>query len=635
MNLKNKIPKRPKRTHRQAASSRSYASAQAHAIINGLIGVIIIAFISFYFFLTPLNPQSIAFWLTIILALFVFAILKSLTMVGEATGRMEAKASGEKTWKDICGRECLIFILPIIVVAAMLLIALSGSTIFSAQKYASILNVQDAVFSDDLAESLGTDSIALMDTASARMLGDREIGSLSNVVSQFNVSDDYTQIDYNGKPVKVAALDYAGFFKWIGNKSEGVPGYVTVNPVSMSASYVECEQPMIYVPSAYFHQDAARYIRFHYPTLLLGNLHFEINEQGQPYYVMSIYKNTISLFGGETVTGAITLNPSTGELTRYALADVPNWIDDVVNGDLLCVQYNWSGTLQNGFLNSLISKKGCKRVTTYEADEDDENDDVPVSDYGYVSKNGDIWIYTGVTSVNGDSSNIGFLLANERTGEAHYYSIAGADEKSAMSAAEGEVQEKGYQASFPSLINVEGHPTYIMVLKDASGLVKLYAAVNVEQYNIVTTASSQTECLNRYKQLLGIESGDTSGASSNGSSNTNNGSGNYNGSDNTSDNYNGSDNTSGNNNNANNTGTNGTSADIPEPTVADSEADITISDIKYIDINGNTYIYLIGEDEAIYRAKAATHEDMLLLKKGDNVHITASGKDIVTCEKIN
>ena len=244
-----------------------------------------------------------------------------------------------------------------------------------------------------------------------------------------------------------------------------------------------------------------------------------------------------------------------------------------------------------------------------EADEDDENDDVPVSDYGYVSKNGDIWIYTGVTSVNGDRSNIGFLLANERTGEAHYYSIAGADEKSAMAAAEGEVQEKGYQASFPSLINVEGHPTYIMVLKDASGLVKLYAAVNVEQYNIVTTASSQTECLNRYKQLLGIESGSAD------------------------NNNNQPDNSTSTDNDAPNSVTG--SSDISEPTVADAETNLTITDIKYIDINGNTYIYLISENDTLYRAKAASHEDMLLLKKGDNVHIAYSGKDIVTCEKQN
>ncbi len=608
MNLKKYGFTKNKKVKHRTSGQRSFASAQTHAILNGLIAAAVIAFISFYFFLTPLNPQSIVFWLTVIIALFAFASVKSLTIVGEASGRMQDQASGDKTWQDICGREGRLFILPLVVIAVLFVAVLIGSPIFSAQKYASILHVKDAVFSDDLSESLGTDSIALMDTASARMLGDREIGSLSNVVSQFNVSDDYTQIDYKGKPIKVAALDYAGFFKWIGNKSEGVPGYVTVDPVSMSASYAECDQPMIYVPSAYFHQDAARYIRFHYPTLLLGNLHFEIDEQGQPYYVMSVYKNTISLFGGKTVTGAVVLNPSTGELTRYALSDVPNWIDDVIDGDLLCKQYNWSGTLQNGFFNSLIGKKGCKRVTTYEADENDENDDVPVSDYGYVSKNGDIWIYTGVTSVNGDSSNIGFLLANERTGEAHYYSIAGADEKSAMSAAEGEVQEKGYQASFPSLINVEGHPTYIMVLKDASGLVKLYAAVNVEQYNIVTTASSQAECLTRYKQLLGI--GSDSSQSDSG------------------DNH--SDDTAGSGDHSDNTGA---IDDSEEPTAADAEADITIADIKYIDINGNTYIYLIADDDAIYRAKASTHEDMLLLKKGDIVHIASSGKDIVTCEK--
>lgn len=175
---------------------QSYASAQAHAVINGLIGVIVIAFISFYFFLTPLNPQSIAFWLTLIIALFVFAALKSLTICSAAAGRMQDQAAGQKTWKDICGHEGIFFILPLIAIIALLLIALSGSPVFSSHKYASILNVEDAVFSDDLSESLGTDSIALMDTASARMLGDREIGSLSNVVSQFNVSDDYTQIDY-------------------------------------------------------------------------------------------------------------------------------------------------------------------------------------------------------------------------------------------------------------------------------------------------------------------------------------------------------------------------------------------------------------------------------------------------------
>ncbi|MBR3592997.1 MAG: hypothetical protein IKK65_01315 [Clostridia bacterium] len=227
-----------------------------------------------------------------------------------------------------------------------------------------------------------------------------------------------------------------------------------------------------------------------------------------------------------------------------------------------------------------MTKKGCKQVTTYySSDEEESEDETPVSDYGYVAKDGDIWIYTGVTSVNGDSSNIGFLLANERTGESRYYSIAGADEKSAMTAAECEVQEKGYQASFPSLINIDGYPTYIMVLKDSGGLVKLYAAVNVEQYNIVTTATTQAECIKKYKAALGIENTVTK-----------------------------------------------------EET---KEATVTIASIKYIDIDGNTYIYLIDSDNNIFKVKAGANEDMLLLNAGDTVKISYVNNTITACEKIN
>lgn len=277
------------------------------------------------------------------------------------------------------------------------------------------------------------------------------------------------------------------------------------------------------------------------------------------------------MFGGRTVTGCVVLNPVNGETVKYDIESIPNWIDVVFDGNLLCDQYNWHGMYQNGFANSLFAKKGCKQVTTYIADESE--DSTPTADYGYVAKDGDIWIYTGITSLNGDSSNIGFLLSNERTGESRYYSIAGADEKSAMSSAEGEVQEKNYQASFPSLININGNPTYIMVLKDSGGLVKLYAAVNVEQYNIVTTAPTQAECIEKYKKLLGIETTD--------------------------------------------------SPDNAE------EKSITVSDIKYIDIDGNTYIYLIDTNNNIYKAKASDFENMLLLKIGDTVTITVNG-NIVT-----
>ncbi len=556
------------------------------AHITAAITSIIFMVLALFIFCPAINIKNTGFWLLIIATAFIYVFIEKIMQGGKNTfwalvKEMNAKNNDfdlfenrkrkKEKEKNFFSNH---YIYPMLLVLIFIIASVISTAMFNAKSYSEILTVTESDFAVDLAESVGTDSIALMDTASAQMLGDREIGSLSNVVSQFDVSDSYTQIDYQGKPIKVAALDYAGFFKWLNNSENGTQGYVTVDPVSMSASFHESKGMRI-VPSAYFFEDAERYLWMKYPTLMLSNLHFEIDEEGNPYYVASILDRAIGLFGGTTVKGCVVLDPVTGETVKYDLKDIPRWVDVVFDGDLLCTQYNWHGMYQNGFVNSLFGKKGCKQVTTYIADESE--DSAPVADYGYVSKDGDIWIYTGITSLNGDSSNIGFLLANERTGESRYYAIAGADEKSAMAAAEGEVQEKNYQASFPSLINIDGHPTYIMVLKDSGGLVKLYAAVNVEQYNIVTTAATQSECIEKYKGILGIG---------------------------------------------------GTEHPDESETV-----NITISSIKYIDIDGNTYIYLIDTEDNIYKAKAAQHENMLLLNQGDKIMLTHSNGNIIECKK--
>lgn len=552
------------------------------SVVVGLITGLIVLAAGLFISSTAINIHNPGLWVIIIFALFL-AILagrvaKGCKDFGWITVSKKTGSKGRTKKYSEFRFSIVPYILPIALTVIIIGAGIIGSTVFNATAYSKILKVTDSDFAADLSESVETDSIALMDTASARMLGDREIGALSDVVSQFDVSNDYIQIDYNGKPIKVSALEYADFFKWINNKDTGVKGYVTVDPVSMSASFKNSDG-MKYIPSAYFLEDAKRHIWLEYPTLMTENLHFEIDESGKPYYVASIVEKTIALFGGKTVSGCIVLDPVSGETVRYDVADIPKWVDVVFSGDLICEQYNWYGMYQNGYMNSLFAKKGCKQVTTYSS-EDDSSDEKPVSDYGYVAKNGDIWIYTGVTSVNGDSSNIGFLLANERTGESRYYAIAGADEKSAMAAAEGEVQEKGYQASFPSLINVDGNPTYIMVLKDSGGLVKLYAAVNVEQYNIVTTAATQAECISKYKAMLGIN-------------------------------------------------------EIQSPNDEAKQVTVKIASVKYIDIDGNTYIYLIDTENNIFKAKAAEHENMLLLEAGDTVELSCSGSKILSCKQAN
>lgn len=548
---------------------------------------IIYAAIVYYLALPAANIHSIGLWIYVITVLMVYSLC-SLFMTG--TSRIE-KILGRKTYDENngIGKIPIIFLcLSGGILLIMLILMIAGSSMFNAKKYAAVLDVEDCDFSVDLSESLSTSSIALMDTDSARMLGDREIGSLSELVSQFNVSWDYTQIDYNGNPKKVSALEYEGFFKWMNNKKTGIPGYVTVDPVTMNADYTELGQGMKYVPSAYFGQDLLRHIRFAYPTAILDMLHFEIDEEGNPYYVVSIKDYTIGLFGGETVSGVIIADPVSGEMTRYDVTDIPEWVDKVFDGDLLCDQYKWYGEYGNGFFNTLFSKKGCKTITQNSAmsEEDDNENDIDV-DYGYIAKDGDIWIYTGVTSLNSDASNIGFVLMNQRTGEAHYYNISGADETSAMKAAEGEVQEKGYVASFPSLINVEGTPTYIMVLKDASGLVKLYAAVDVEQYNIVATGNTQADCFEKYRKLLGLEPS------------------------------------------ADNSGEDDKDNEEESQTVM---AEIQIQKLMYADVDGNTYAYIGTPEGKIYKAKFNDNEKLLFVKEGDIITAECAGEMILSFE---
>lgn len=539
----------------------------------------------YYLLLPAVNIHSVGFWMFVI-----FVMLLPAGGLGAIWMVARASQSGDRDY-DRYGRPAGILCgAAVACLGLFLILLLIGAKIFHADDYASILPIEEYDFDQDMDQATAVSSIALMDTDSAVLLGNREIGSLSEVVSQYNVSEEYSQIDLGGSPVKVSALDYAGFFKYMGNKDAGVPGYVRVDPVGQKAEYVPLEEGMKYVPSAYFGSDLKRHIRSKYPTKIFGNIHFEVDEEGNPFYVASVYDYTIGVFGGETVQGAIVCDPVSGDCTYYDVADIPRWVDNVFNGDLLVEQYNWYGKLSNGFWNSVFGKKGCKKCTetvnANASDEEDEDEESYAPDYGYVAKDGDIWIYTGVTSVNDDASNIGFILVNERTAEAHYYVIAGADESSAMAAAEGEVQEKGYQASFPSLINVDDQPTYIMVLKDASGIVKLYAMVNVESYNMVTTAFGLDECFAKYRALLG-----------NGGDVQENGDGSSEGAG-----------------DGNSEGT-----DEAEEPVETAEMTFVIAGITYIDVDGSTWVYLTGEDGNVYKQRFADNEGLIFLKAGDSV----------------
>ncbi len=509
-----------------------------------MLAIVIVLECIFYYIVTPaINFQSSGFWIWVILTIGLLAIT-SLNLAAERTENILIKSSVTKTLFWIIGIGIVVFVIG----------GIGSSKMFSASKYAGLIQIEDGDFAADIKESKEINDIALMDTDTAQIIGERAIGSLSDVVSQYEVSEDYSTIDYNGSPMKVAPLEYAGFIKFMNNKKNGIPGYVLVDPVKNEAKYVKTEKPIKYSMSAYFNYNLYRHVQMKYPTSIFEGFYFELDNDGNPYYICPVLKSNAGLFGAKDVKGAVICDPCTGSTVYHEVGDIPNWVDRVYDGDLACQKYDWYGELSGGFLNSVFGNKGCKKTT---------------DDYGYKVMDGDVWVYTGVTSVNGDESNIGFVMINLRTGESKYYSIAGAEEYSAMASAEGQVQHLGYKASFPSLINIGGIPTYMMVLKDNGGLVKMYALVDVEKYNIVATGNTQKEALSSYNKLL-AENGLKTGQS--------------------------------------------LSEDIPNK-------QIVVKDIKYINIEESTFVYITDETGTVYKQDFAENENLIFIQLGDSITV--------------
>lgn len=465
----------------------------------------------YYLALPAINIRAVGFWamliITSVLFLGVYVISNNSAFFKKLGEKMKANFAEslkkEGKHKDAYvvyggnGDEPLpkwvkyTFATIVILLILVLLLAFFTSTkIFRAGAYQKMLTVTESDFETDIKE-ISFDKIPIVDKDTAERLGKRVVGEVRELVSQFNVSDYYSQINYQAKPYRVTPLEYAGLFKWMSNKDEGIPYYIAIDMATQKTELVELPDGMKYSPSEYFARDLKRHIRFKYPTKMFENLSFEIDDSGAPYWVMSYYKYSIGLFGGKDIDGVILVNAVTGEMQDYPIEEVPSWIDLAYSSDLLIKQADNWGKYKNGFLNSLFSQKDVVETT---------------DGYNYIALDDDVWLYTGITSVVSDESNIGFILINMRTKEAKTYMINGAEEYSAMDSAQGQIQEKNYSATFPILMNVADRPTYFMSLKDNAGLVKSYAFVSVAEYHIVGVGESIEAARAEYLRLLGASS---------------------------------------------------------------------------------------------------------------------------------
>jgi len=528
--------------------------------VIGILAALVFGFIYYYLTLPAFNIHSEGFWAFIIIGLLIISFVVMLLNLDKEAGKIQGKLVFKNKFPSIAlgitGISILVFIIGYIL----------SSPIINAGKYQRLLSVEDGDFLRDI-EEISYTEIPVLDKESAIRLGSRKMGSIVEYVSQFEVAENYTQINYKEKPVRVTPLKYGSFFKWLNNFGDGIPAYIKIDMTNQQVELVELEQGMKYTESDLFGRNIYRYLRFRYPTYIFSKLNFEIDDEGVPHWICPVKDYKIGLFGGETIGRVVIVNAVTGEHTDYPIEEVPQWVDRVYQAELLIDLYDYHGTLKHGYLNSIFAQRDSLQTT---------------DGYNYIALDDDVWVYTGVTSVGGDESNVGFILMNQRTAETRYYPISGAEEYSAMASAEGKVQHLGYQATFPLFLNINGEPTYFIPLKDAAGLVKSYAMVNIRQYQIVAIGDSILEAEQSYIELLksnNITSIDTS--------------------------------------------------KLPEATGI-------IEKISEVVEDGNTHYYIIlRNDDSIYDVLVSEHIDIVRYSVGDNITlIYTEGKKIHTVQGI-
>lgn len=458
-------------------------------IVINIILTLIVAAVGYYVMLPAFNLKDIKlyFWLGLVAVSYpVFSFFTS-------------KALMRPEYMPYVKRNTLV---PGAIVCVLVVFVVVGSLVssvfFRAKDFSQIITVEEGVFSEKFSE-LDFDSVPMLDEESAKKLGGRQLGELSEYVSQYEDAEYYTQINYKESPVRVTTLKYANIIKWFTNRDQGIPAYMIVDMSTQKVDVVKLKdlgmENIKYSPSEHFGRRLQRHLRFEYPTFLFDEATFEIDDTGRPYWVCPRMDKTVGLFGGDDVIGVVLVDATTGESVYYDIETAKTdpslqWIDRIYSATLISQQYDYYGQYSGGFWNSILGQKDVK-ITT--------------SGSNYIAIDDDVYMYTGVTSVTADDSIIGFILSNQRTKETTFFRQSGATEYSAQLSAEGKVQQYGYNATFPLLLNIQGEPTFFMALKDTEGLVKMYSLVNVEQFQKVVVGTKLVDCLQAYYDEMGID----------------------------------------------------------------------------------------------------------------------------------
>ena len=374
-------------------------------------------------------------------------------------------------------------------IAAIIYIAANivCSPIFMAKAHRNLIgDIKEVNFTDQI-HHIDLSQLPTIDKELAYKLADKKLGEVPSLGSQVTIGD-LTLQSINGQLYYVAPLEHSSFIKWFMNR-EGTAGYIKVSATNQNDVQLVTELDgkalkIKYLESAYLFDDLDRYAFIKDMRAGHTSYTFELDDNGKPYWVITRYDNAIGLSEVKAI-GTLVIDAQSGEANVYDIADTPKWVDRIQTEGYINNYLNKWGELVHGIFN--FSDKDTLKTT---------------DGMNIIFNDDTCYYYTGITSVGNDEGLVGFTLTNTRTGETTMYKTSGATEIASMASAQGKVQQYGYTATFPYLINIQSEPTYFMTLKDSNGLVKQYAMVNVKNYNTVAVGDTLQTTLNRYMDTL-------------------------------------------------------------------------------------------------------------------------------------
>lgn len=322
----------------------------------------------------------------------------------------------------------------------------------------------------------------------AMRAAEKKLSSVPALGSQAQVGELQKQL-VGGKLYWVGFLQHRGFWTWL--QTNGTPGYVRVSAtdpsdVELVTQVTGKKLQMRFLPTGYFGDDAERHLRMNgYATKGLMDLSPEIDDEGRPFLVATVFERKIG-FSGKDAVGVVLLDVQTGTTRYFPVADAPAWVDRIQPAHLMVEQLADQLEYIHGWWNpshtDMLSISGDMEVI-----------------YG---TDGRAHFFAGLGSTAREGGLVGFVLIDSRTKAVQRYNLAGVTEQVAQHAAQGVFPEKHYTATNALPFMVEGVPAYVMALRDATGIPRSYGVVDITDYQKVAVSDTLEGAVRLFQSKL-------------------------------------------------------------------------------------------------------------------------------------